>query len=125
MRPTPLAEALQPRIRRIAADIEDIVVSNVEFDPEYADKSLRILATDYASLVRVQPLMAAMATEAPNVPRPPSTQSHRRARHAPAANRSRDHPERAANTAGLPNETLFTDRFVAPTGATTAISRNC
>jgi DNA-binding transcriptional LysR family regulator len=67
MRPTPLAEALQPRVRRIVADIEDVVVSTAAFDPQDADRSFTILATDYAALILVQPLMAALATEAPNV----------------------------------------------------------
>jgi DNA-binding transcriptional LysR family regulator len=115
MRPTPLAEALRPRIRRIMADIEDIVVSNVEFDPQLAARSFRILATDYASLVLVQPLMAALANEAPNV------RIHLQPRaiteHAALLQRSEIDlaiiPSEQAHAAGLPNETLFTDRFVA------------
>ena len=115
MRPTPLAEALQPRIRQIVADIEDIVVSTTEFDPQRADQSFRILATDYASLVLVQPLMAALATEAPHV------RIHLQPRaiteHAPLLQRGEVDvaiiPREHAHAAGLPNETLFTDRFVA------------
>jgi DNA-binding transcriptional LysR family regulator len=115
MRPTPLAEALQPRVRRIVADIEDIVISTTQFDPEHADRSFRILATDYASLVLVQPLMAALATEAPNV------RIHLQPRaiteHAVLLRRGEIDlaivPSDQAHAAGLPNETLFTDRFVA------------
>lgn len=115
MRPTPLAEALRPRIRRIIGDIEDIVVPSTEFDPQHADPSFRILATDYACLVLVQPLMAALATEAPNV------RIHLQPRaiteHAALPQRSEIDlaiiPSEHAHAAGLPNETLFTDRFVA------------
>jgi DNA-binding transcriptional LysR family regulator len=115
MRPTLLAEALQPRVRRIVADIEDIVVSTIEFEPEHADQSFRILATDYASLVLVQPLMAVLATEAPNV------RIHLQPRaiteHAALLQRGDIDlaiiPSEHARAAGLPNETLFTDRFVA------------
>jgi LysR family transcriptional regulator, nod-box dependent transcriptional activator len=126
MRPTPLAEALQPRIRQIVADIEDIVVSTTEFDPQRADQSFRILATDYASLILVQPLMAALSTEAPNVRihlQPRAITEH-------AALRQRSEidvaiiPSEHAHAAGLPNETLFTDRFVAAVWHTTAMSRN-
>ena len=115
MRPTPLAEALQPRVRRIVADIEDIVISTTQFDPEHADRSFKILATDYASLVLVQPLMAALATEAPNV----GIHLHPRAitEHAVLLRRGEIDlaivPSDQAHAAGLPNETLFTDRFVA------------
>ena len=115
MRPTLLAEALQPRVRRIVADIEDIVVSTIEFEPEHADHSFRILATDYASLVLVQPLMAILATEAPNA------RIHLQPRaiteHAALLQRGEIDlaiiPSEHARAAGLPNETLFTDRFVA------------
>jgi LysR family transcriptional regulator, nod-box dependent transcriptional activator len=115
MRPTPLAEALQPRVRRIVADIEDIVVSTTDFAPECADRSFRILATDYASLVLVQPLMAALATEAPNV------RIHLQPRaiteHAALLQRGEIDlaiiPSDHALAAGVPHETLFTDRFVA------------
>jgi DNA-binding transcriptional LysR family regulator len=115
MRPTPLAEALQPRIRRIVADIEDMVVSTAEFDPHHADKSFRILATDYASLVLVQPLMAALAIEAPNV------RIHLQPRaiteHAVLLQRNEIDlailPSEHAHAAGLPHERLFADRFVA------------
>lgn len=115
MRPTPLAETLQPRVRRIVADIEDLVVSTSEFDPRHADRSFRMLATDYASLVLVQPLMAALAREAPRV------RIHLQPRaiteHAVLLQRGEIDlaivPSDHAHAAGLPNETLFADRFVA------------
>jgi LysR family transcriptional regulator, nod-box dependent transcriptional activator len=111
MRPTPLAEALQPRVRRIVADIEDIVVSTTEFEPHHADRSFRILATDYASLVIVQPLMAAVAVDAPNV------RIHLQPRaiteHAVLLQRSEiDLAIVPSEHAGQPSEALFTDRFV-------------
>jgi DNA-binding transcriptional LysR family regulator len=117
MRPTPLAEALGPRVRGIVGEIEDIVVSRTEFDPRQADRSFRILATDYASLVIVQPLMAALAVEAPSV------RIHLQPRaiteHAVLLQRSEIDlaivPSEQADAAGLPNEKLFTDRFVAAT----------
>jgi DNA-binding transcriptional LysR family regulator len=115
MRPTPLAEALQPRVRRIVAEIEDVVVSSTEFEPEHANRSFRILATDYASLVLVQPLMAALATEAPNVGI--HLQPREITEHAALLQRSEIDlaiiPREHAYAAGLPHETLFTDRFVA------------
>jgi len=114
MHPTPLAEALRPRIRRIVGEIEDLVVSSTDFDPEHADQSFRILATDYASLVLVQPLMAAFATEAPNVGI--HLQPRAITEHAALLQRSEIDlaiiPSEHAQAAGLPHETLFTDRFV-------------
>lgn len=115
MRPTPLAERLQPRVRRIVADIQEIVISTSEFDAKRADQDFRILATDYASLVLVQPLMAAVAAEAPNVrvhlqPRPITE-------HAALLQRGEIDlaiiPSAHAVAAGLPNQTLFSDRFIA------------
>ena len=115
MRPTPLAEALEPRIRRIVGDIEDIVVSNLEFDPEHGEHSFRILATDYASLVLVQPVMAALATAAPSVRihlQPRAVTEHMRLLQRGDIDLAII-PKEHADAAGLPNETLFTDRFVA------------
>jgi len=115
MRPTHLAQSLQPRIRRIVSEIEDLVVANTEFDPKSAEQSFRILATDYASLVLVQPLMAVLATEAPHV------RIHLQPRaiveHAALLQRSEIDlaiiPSEHAQAAGFPHETLFADRFVA------------
>ena len=115
MRPTALARALQPRVRGIVADIEDLVVSNAEFEPEHSDQSFRILATDYASLVLIAPFMAALATEAPHI----RIHLHPGAitEHATLLQRGDVDlaiiPIEYAQTAGLPNETLFADRFVA------------
>ena len=85
MRPTPLAEALEPRIRRIVGDIEDIVVSNLEFDPEHGEPSFRILATDYASLVLVQPCDGGSGHRGAECPDSPPTEGSDRTHETPAA----------------------------------------
>ena len=62
MQPTPLAESLAPTVRRIVGEIEDLVAPPTAFDPALATTSFSVLATDYAAVVLLQPLMAALAT---------------------------------------------------------------
>jgi DNA-binding transcriptional LysR family regulator len=115
MRPTPFAQKLEPEIRRILAEIEEIVAPKVHFDPEHAVHTFTVLATDYTALILIQPLMAALATEAPNIQI--QLESRDIADHSARLQRTDIDlaivPARFSHTTGLPKETLFTDRFVA------------
>lgn len=115
MQPTAFAETLEPEIRRIVSDIERIVTSHETFEPEHAANFFRVLATDYASLMLIQPLMAALATEAPNIRI--QLESRDIADHSARFQRSEIDlaivPARFSATTSLPKEPLFTDRFVA------------
>lgn len=115
MRPTAFAESLEPEIRRIVGEIERIVASHEIFEPERATHTFTVLSTDYTSLVLVQPLMAALATEAPNVRI--QLDSRDIADHSARFQRNEIDlaiiPARFSAVTSLPATPLFTDRFVA------------
>jgi LysR family nod box-dependent transcriptional activator len=115
MRPTPLAHRLEPDIRRIVAEIEQIVTSNVAFDPRDAGHTFTVLATDYAVVVLVQPLIAALASEAPNVRI--QLESRDIDEHSLRLQRGEIDlailPAEFTRPTTLPKQALFSDRFVA------------
>jgi LysR family nod box-dependent transcriptional activator len=115
MRPTPFAETLARRVRAVLSELEDLVASHAAFDPRHDEQTFRILATDYTALILIQPLMKALATEAPNVRI--SLESRDLAEHAPRLQRSEIDlaivPDRFSRVTQLPTEPLFIDRFVA------------
>jgi DNA-binding transcriptional LysR family regulator len=115
MRPTPFAETVGIRVRNVLAELEDIVASHTGFDPARDEQTFRVLATDYSALVLIQPLMAALSTEAPNVRI--YLESRDVAEHAARLQNGEIDlaivPERFSRTTSLPSEPLFSDRFVA------------
>jgi DNA-binding transcriptional LysR family regulator len=115
MQPTPLAESLAPTVRRIVGEIEDLVVPPIDFDPVHDTTTFSVLATDYAAVVLIQPLMAALATEAPHVRI--ALQSISPAVHQAALQSGESDiaivPSRFSHSSPLPQHALFTDRFVA------------
>ena len=115
MRPTPFARALEIRVREVLVELEGILTSHAAFDPACDEQTFRVLATDYSSLILIQPLMQALATEAPNLRI--YLESRPVAEHADRLERSDVDlaivPERFSRTTGLPVQPLFTDRFVA------------
>ncbi len=115
MQPTPLAESLAPTVRRIVGEIEDLVAPPTAFDPALATTSFSVLATDYAAVVLIQPLMAALATEAPHV-RIALQSTITPAVHQTALQRGEADlaivPSRFSRPSPLPQHALFTDRFV-------------
>ena len=115
MRPTPFAETLAIRLREVLVELEDILASHATFDPSRDEQTFRVLATDYSALILIQPLMRALATEAPNIRI--YLESRDIAEHADRLQRSEIDlaivPERFSRTTTLPSQPIFTDRFVA------------
>ncbi len=115
MRPTPLAQRLEPDVRRVVAEIEELVTANVRFDARDANDTFTILATDYAVVLLIQPLITALETEAPNVRI--HLESTDIAEHSSRLQRAELDlailPADFTRTTALPTEPLFTDRFVA------------
>jgi DNA-binding transcriptional LysR family regulator len=117
MRPTALAHKLEPDVRRVVAEIEEIVTANIQFDPRDAVDTFTVLATDYAVVLLIQPLIAALETEAPNIRI--HLESKDIAEHSPRLQRGELDlailPADFTRATALPKEPLFTDRFVAAT----------
>lgn len=66
MLPTPRAEALAPRIRRLLVDLEG-VLAPAAFDPATAELTVAISANDYGQAVLLVPLIARMRRLAPRM----------------------------------------------------------
>jgi LysR family nod box-dependent transcriptional activator len=115
MRPTPFAQTLAPTVRRLVAQIEDLVIPRSTFDPHRDAQSFTVMATDYAAVILLQPVMQALAVEAPNIRI--QLRSTDLADHATALQRGEIDlaivPLRFSATNTLPREVLFRDRFVA------------
>ncbi|TKD21934.1 LysR family transcriptional regulator [Rhodobacter capsulatus] len=66
MLPTPRAEELAPTLKAVLAEIEAIL-QGVSFDPQRADLTLRVAATDYAQRAVLLPFLQRLRQEAPGV----------------------------------------------------------
>lgn len=66
MLPTPRAEALAPRIRRLLVDLEG-VLTPAAFDPATSELTVAISANDYGQAVLLVPLIARMRRLAPRM----------------------------------------------------------
>jgi len=66
MLPTPRAEELAPTLKAVLAEIEAIL-QGVSFDPQRADLTLRVAATDYAQRAVLLPFLQRLRHEAPGV----------------------------------------------------------
>jgi DNA-binding transcriptional LysR family regulator len=114
MRPTPFAEALEAPLREALARLEDTVFAHPAFVPAHAERTFRVLATDYIALVLLRPLLEALTVEAPGV----RVQVEAGALETLAARLLRGEvdlallPENITASTGLPSSTLFADRFV-------------
>jgi len=65
--PTALAEKLEPELTAALAAIERVFDARVEFDPARAVRRFTLLASDYAQVVILPPLLARLASTAPGV----------------------------------------------------------
>ena len=113
MQPTPLAEELEQPLRSALAQLEQTVMSRSTFDPETDTREFTILASDYAALVLVRPLVAALAAEAPEMQI--RLESASALEHGPLLDRGEIDlaivPGRYSAETDLPTQALFTDRF--------------
>jgi DNA-binding transcriptional LysR family regulator len=67
MYPTAFAESLLPRIRQSLRDIDSILATSIEFDPESSQRTFRIVASDYIVAAVLFPLVTRLAEFAPRV----------------------------------------------------------
>jgi DNA-binding transcriptional LysR family regulator len=64
---TPVAEALVEPVQQVLADIESVLSGRRSFDPAMDRRTFTIVASNYATLVALHPLLVDLAREAPNV----------------------------------------------------------
>lgn len=111
---TPLAESLEAPVRAILADVEAALLPGSGFDAARDRRTFTLCATDYATLVAVRPLAAALAAEAPGVRL--RIRALRVAELQPRLDVDDVDlaivPARFSAASGLPSEPIFTDRFV-------------
>lgn len=67
MTPTERALDLQPRIREVLADLQQILEPRTEFKPFSSARVFRIMTSDYAEATLMPRLVKALRSEAPNV----------------------------------------------------------
>lgn len=67
LRRTPHAEALQPAVARVLADVGRLLQTGPAFDPATAQRTFRLYAADYYAIVAVPHVARALAAEAPGV----------------------------------------------------------
>ena len=110
MVPTARAQLLEPMLRQVLADVEQLV-GDVEFDPAAATGTVRIATTDYGSAVILPHVVNALANAAP----------HLSVAYADLSESTFDDLESGfldlalsgqASTRGMQTQTLFTERFV-------------
>jgi DNA-binding transcriptional LysR family regulator len=67
MVPTPLAESLVEPIRDALAQIDRLLVERPDFDPHRDSWTFSVMASEYATLALLQPLLVELRATAPNV----------------------------------------------------------
>jgi len=67
MVPTAHAQNLEPMVARALADIESLIVAAAVFDPATSQRNFRICASDYVTVVLLQPLLAEIEKTAPGI----------------------------------------------------------
>jgi LysR family nod box-dependent transcriptional activator len=67
MLPTAHAQNLAPLVAQALANIETGIMGAANFDPAISQRSFRICASDYASVVLLRPLLAKLEQSAPGV----------------------------------------------------------
>ncbi len=67
MIPTAHAQGLAPLVRKVLADIEQLISASAVFDPSTSQRTFRIVASDYVTTVLLVPLLERLAGTAPHV----------------------------------------------------------
>ncbi len=67
MVPTAHAQNLAPMVARALGDIETLILTAAVFDPATSQRTFRICASDYVTVVLLQPLLAELEKIAPGV----------------------------------------------------------
>ena len=67
MYPTALADTLHPRIRQTLRGIDGLLTASSSFDPEEAQRTFRIVGSDYITAAILVPLVTRLAEIAPGI----------------------------------------------------------
>ena len=67
MVPTAHAQDLAPKVARALLDIETLIEAAAVFDPASSERVFRICASDYVTVVLLQPLLVALEKSAPGI----------------------------------------------------------
>ena len=67
MLPTSLAEELAPQVAKTLVDIDALITSSAVFDPATSRRTFFICASDYVTVVLLQPLLVELQKEAPGL----------------------------------------------------------
>lgn len=67
MVPTAHAQDLAPKVARALLDIETMIEAAAVFDPASSERVFRICASDYVTVVLLQPLLVALERSAPGI----------------------------------------------------------
>jgi DNA-binding transcriptional LysR family regulator len=67
MFPTAFAQNLVPRVQDFLRQIDAILITSSDFDPETSQRIFRIVASDYIAAVVLAPLITRLATTAPGI----------------------------------------------------------
>jgi len=67
MYPTAFAETLMPQVRECLRGVEVMLTKTTHFDPATAQRTFRLIASDYIIAALIVPLVARLAIEAPGV----------------------------------------------------------
>ncbi|MBY6681487.1 LysR family transcriptional regulator [Rhodococcus sp. BP-316] len=67
MFPTPLAQSLVGPVREALTKFNSVLTEPPSFEPAQDHRSFTVMASDYASMAVLQPLLVALPTEAPHV----------------------------------------------------------
>jgi LysR family transcriptional regulator, nod-box dependent transcriptional activator len=67
MVPTPHAQGLAPIVEKTLADLEALITASTVFDPATSQRTFRICASDYVTVVLLLPLLAELEKTAPKL----------------------------------------------------------
>ncbi|MBN1237966.1 MAG: LysR family transcriptional regulator [Gammaproteobacteria bacterium] len=67
MVPTPHAQGITPIVAKALADIEALISASTVFDPATSQRTFRICASDYVTVVLLLPLLSELEKSAPNL----------------------------------------------------------
>ncbi len=65
--PTSYAESLVPEVKRIIAQVDNMIAMSSEFEPLKSERLFRLMCSDYMLKVLVTPLVASLRNKAPDV----------------------------------------------------------
>ena len=67
MIPTSYAQSLVPDVKRILAQVDDLISMSAVFDPQQSERLFRVMASDYITSVVINPIVAKLRQMAPGI----------------------------------------------------------